>query len=471
MKVFLFLLASCAIAQTVDREMNAKIRAEGMNHSQAAQVFEKLAIEIGPRLTASPAFDRALAFVRDRMSAYGLDNVHPEPFQFARGWSLEHLTVEMTEPRYTPLIAYADAWSPAVSVEAAPIYLGGKSPEQIEGMRASLKGAIVLAQPMPTAFLHEDRVQPTAPGITPPQVLSAHPMLRANPQAQRITQIVRDAGPAAIVRTSVLADGTLMAGGRDGATIPTIDLSAEHYNTIARMIEHGLPVKLHIDLRTRFYPTDGNAYSVIGEIPGGDRKDEIVMLGAHVDSWHAAQGATDNADGVATMLEAMRILKAAGARPRRTIRLATWGGEEQGLLGSKAWVAAHLAGDAHREERDKFSVYFNIDNGTGPIYGFALENNESARAIFDAWLEPFKDLGARKNVNLRLNSTDHESFNAAGVPGFNPFQNYQDYDVRTHHTNMDTADHVSLEDLKQAAIVMASFAWHAAMLDQRFPRN
>jgi carboxypeptidase Q len=182
-------------------------------------------------------------------------------------------------------------------------------------------------------------------------------------------------------------------------------------------------------------------------------------------------GANDNADGTTTMMEAKRILKAIGARPRRTIRLALWGGEEQGLLGSKEWVNRHLAGDANKDARENLSVYINIDNGTNKIYGFAMENNEGAKPLFDKWLDEMKDLGTRKNVNLHLTSTDHLSFLAVGVPGFNPFQDYENYDVRTHHTNMDLSDHVNPEDLKQSAIVMATFAWNAAMLDERLPRK
>jgi Zn-dependent M28 family amino/carboxypeptidase len=171
------------------------------------------------------------------------------------------------------------------------------------------------------------------------------------------------------------------------------------------------------------------------------------------------------------MMEALRILKAIGAKPRRTIRLAIWGGEEQGLLGSKEWVHQHLEGDANKEARDNFSLYINMDNGTNKVYGFGMENNEGARVLFDKWLEGLKDLGMRKNTNTHITSTDHLSFLAAGVPGFNPFQDYENYDVRTHHTNMDLVDHVNPEDLKQAAIVMATFAWNAAELDERMPRK
>ena len=469
--------ALAAGQNSVDRDMNAKIRAEGLNHSQVVPVFETLTVDIGPRLTNSPAFRRAVDYARDRMTAYGLDNVHLEPWKFGRGWTLEQLTVEMAEPRYAPLIGYAEAWSPPTPGEivAAPVFLGGKTPEEVEAIRASLKGAIVMTQPIQTASVTQDRQQPTANGVAAPEILSPPPLFRAaNQAAQRITTLVREAGAGVMLRPNVLTDGTVYVTGRDAGPsgVPSIVLSSEHYNMIARMIDHHLPVKLRINVQSKFYDDDPNAYNIIGEIPGNDPalRNQVVMLGAHIDSWHTAVGATDNADGATTMLEAMRILKATGARPRRTIRVAIWGGEEQGLLGSKAWVAQHLAGDANREARENFSVYFNIDNGTGPIYGFALENNEAVRPIFDAWLDQFGDLGARKNVNLRLIDTDHMSFLAVGVPAFNPFQSYQEYDVRTHHTNMDMVEHVNTDDIRQAAIIMASFAYHAAMRDEKLPR-
>jgi len=194
-----------------------------------------------------------------------------------------------------------------------------------------------------------------------------------------------------------------------------------------------------------------------------------VMLGAHLDSWHTGTGATDNADGSAVAIEAFRILKAIGAQPKRTVRLAIWGGEEEGLLGSKAYVRDHLDGDAHKADRAKISVYFNIDPGKGPIYGWYMENNDDAKAIFDAWLAPFKDLGAVKNVRPGIGNTDHLSFIAAGVPGFNVVQDYVDYDVRLHHTNADTFERVTEQELKQNAVVLASFVYHAAMRASMIP--
>jgi Zn-dependent M28 family amino/carboxypeptidase len=232
-------------------------------------------------------------------------------------------------------------------------------------------------------------------------------------------------------------------------------------------------VKLRVNVETKFYDQDqGNAYNVLAELPGSDPavRDEVVMIGAHLDSWHTGTGATDNADGSTTVIEAMRILKASGLRPRRTIRVALWGGEEQGLLGSRAWVSEHLAGEKNRAVRDKMDVYFNIDNGTGPIYGWFAQNDRSAKQIFDTWLEPLKEMGARRNVLEAVGSTDHLSFIAAGVPGFNPIQDYVDYDVRTHHTNMDTADRVNVADIREAALMMAVFAYDAAMAAQKMPR-
>jgi carboxypeptidase Q len=239
-----------------------------------------------------------------------------------------------------------------------------------------------------------------------------------------------------------------------------------------RMVSAGLPVEVRVNLKTRYLDTDRNGYNVVAEIPGRHPalKDEVVMIGAHLDSWHSAPGATDNADGAAVVLEAMRILSAIGARPHRTIRVALWGGEEQGLLGSREYVRRHLAGDANAAARERFSAYFNMDPGTGPIYGWFMQGQDNARAIMDAWLAPLTKIGARRNVPESIGNTDHLSFIAVGVPAFNPIQDYVDYDVRTHHTNVDTFERVREADLKQAAIVMATFAYHAAMRAEKMPR-
>jgi len=469
-----------------DVQTLAKIREEGLKHSQVAPVFEALTVDIGPRLTASPAHKRAAEFMRDRLTAYGLSNVHLEPWTFGRGWTLEKLTVEMVEPRYLPLIGYADGWSASTPGEivAAPVMAAGKTPEEIGAMRDALKGAIVMTQPIMTAFVRKDRPQPTDPNYVPNSAAYATSVGQRPPRAgqeapqqraQRAAQAFRDAGAGVLLKPSAGEHGTVFVTGRDGGpgAVPTVTLSAEHYNMIVRMLDRHVPVKLRVNVQTKFFDQDaGRAYNVVAELPGADPalRDEIVMLGGHLDSWHTGVGATDNADGATTMVEAMRILKAIGARPRRTIRIGLWGGEEQGLLGSKAWVAQHLAGDANRAAREKFDVYFNIDNGTGKIYGFYLQDNRAVQPLFDAWLAPLKDLGARKNTMEPIGSTDHLSFIDAGVPGFNPIQDYADYDIRTHHTNMDTNERLQESDIQQAAIVMATFAYQCAMADQKIPR-
>jgi hypothetical protein len=460
----------------------AKIRSEGLERSQVPPVFEYLTIDIGPRLTASPAQKRAAEWVRDRLSSYGLENSHLEPWAFGRGWTFEKLTLEMIEPRYLPLIGYADGWSAATSGDlvATPVFVGGKSPEGLTTLAAQLKGAIVMPEPIVTSFVRHDRPDPSSPDYQADVAATTRAASRRPPPWDYTetpqTRALRAAGAAVILRPSVGEHGTVGGGGRDGGpgAVPSVTMSAEHYNMIARMLEKKIPVKLRVNVQSTFHNADGgNAYNVIAELPGADPalKDEVVMIGAHLDSFHTAVGATDNADGATTVIEAMRILKAVGARPRRTIRVALWSGEEQGLLGSKAWVAQHLAGDANRAARDKFDVYLNIDNGTGPIYGWYLQNNEEVHGLFDGWLDPLKSLGVRRNTIEPIGASDHLSFIDVGVPAFNPIQDYVNYDVRTRHTNMDTVERVDEKDIQQAAVVMAMFAYHAAMLDRKIPNN
>jgi Zn-dependent M28 family amino/carboxypeptidase len=285
---------------------------------------------------------------------------------------------------------------------------------------------------------------------------------------------MRAASPAVLLKPSRGMHGTVFVqAGRDNPddTLPKVVLAGEHYNMIARLLQRNIPVKIRVNVQARFLDTDLNSYNVLAEIPGTDPKlrDEIVMLGAHLDSWHVGVGATDNADGVAAAMEAFRILKVAGLQPRRTLRLALWGGEEQGLRGSAAYVRQHLAGDANAAVRDKLAVYFNIDPGKGPIYGWYLENNPNVRPIFDAWLAPFKDLGAIRNVPQGIGNTDHLSFTRQEMLGFNPVQDYVDYDVREHHTNADTPERIKEQDLKQNAIILAAFLHHAAARPGRLP--
>ena len=441
-------------------------------------LFDHLVIAIGPRLTGSPQHKAAAHWSREKLAAFGLQNARLEPFQFGRGWVLEGLTVEMVEPWFMPLIGYAEGWSASTNGEivGAPVFVGGKSAADVTAMKGSLSGAIVLSQPMVTAFVREDRPQPTASDA--PVRIGAPPMPRPGSQnrqdARQVNEIVRAAKPGVVIRGSAGEHGTVFVLGRDQRenALPSVVLAAEHYNMIARMVERGLPLKMRVNVRSRYVTEDTNSYNVLAEITGTDPvlKDEVVLLGAHLDSWHSAPGATDNADGSAAAMEAMRILQATGLRPRRTIRVALWGGEEQGLLGSRAHVRMHYAGEANTAAREKLALYLNLDPGMGPIYGWYMENSAPAKALFDRWLEPLKDLGVRRNIDAGIGSTDHVSFREAGIPGFNPVQDYVYYDVRTHHTNADTYERIREEDLKQNAAVLAWFIYNASITDERLPR-
>ncbi len=487
----LLVLSAVPVArqQSIDTTTLERITREAMDRSQVHRTFTHFVDTIGPRLTASPAYKAAADWSREQLTHWGMTGARLEAWEFGRGWQVEQFTLEMVEPRYMPLIAYPEGWSASMSGEitATPLYAGGVSGQDLEAMRDKLKGAIVLAQPAQTSFVREDRGQPTDPGYVAPPPAQRGPSTaltagqtqggRGRGQGRGGTpaqQVLREAGPAVVLRTSRGEHGTMFVLGRDqGANaVPSVIVAGEHYNMLVRMVTAGLPVKVRVNLKTRYLEADRNGYNVVAEIPGqhATLKDEVVMIGAHLDSWHSAPGATDNADGAAVVLEAMRILSAIGVKPHRTIRVALWGGEEQGLLGSREYVRRHLAGDGNAAARERFSVYFNMDPGTGPIYGWFLQGQDNARSIMDGWLALLTNIGARKNVPDRIGNTDHLSFTDIGLPAFNPIQDYVDYDVRTHHTNVDTYERVREADLKQAAIVMATFAYHAATRIERFPR-
>ena len=470
------LVSSLISQEPVDAAMNARIRDEGLNRSQVLKTFEHFTEVIGPRLTGSPAAKAADDYAVAMLKQWGIQNAHLEPWQFGRGWQLEKSTIELTEPRYAPLIGYPEAWSASTPGEivGTPVFIGNKTLAELQAMKGQLKGAIVLSQPRQDSFERVNRPQSTL-SDTPVAIGQPRPQAGSAPfvTPAAVNKAIFETGAAVILRPNRGEHGTLFVLGRDNgdAAMPSMILSAEHYNMLVRMLELGLKPRVRVNIQTRFLTDDKNGYNVIAEIPGTDLKDEIVMIGAHLDSWHAGTGAADNADGASVALEAMRILNAIGVKSRRTIRLAVWNGEEEGLLGSQAYVNKYLAGDANKAAREKFDVYFNQDPGTGPIYGWYLENNAAVKPIFDVWLEPFKDLGARKNILQPIGATDHVSFNRVGVPGFNAVQDYDLYDTRIHHTNMDTFERVSEQDLKECAVVLASFAYHAAMRTEMLPKT
>jgi carboxypeptidase Q len=463
------LCASLAAQDRVDFTVIEKLRAEGMERSRILETFDYLTTTIGPRLTNSPAHRRAIAWTQEQMKAMGLSEVHAEPFQFGRGWTLNKVSIEMVEPRYMPLIGYPRGWSPSTPgrIVATPVWMPGLEADAMKAQAGKLKGAILFTSPVQQYAIRADRPAasgdlkaPTPAPVRPPAL-----------NAERLAPLKAE-GVAVTIEPNIGEHGTVFVTGRDmGANaLPSIVLASEHYNLVAKMLQQKMPVKLAVEIQATFNEDDRNTHNVIAEIAGGDLKDEIVMVGAHLDSWHTATGATDNADGSATVLEAMRILKALNIRPRRTIRAALWAGEEQGLLGSKAYVEQHLAGDKNKGARDKFSVYFNLDNGFPPISGFYMEGNEPARAIMTEWLKPVAGIGAIMPSPGHIGATDHLSFLEVGVPGFQAVQDYVTYDVRTHHTNMDTAERIEPNALKQAATVMAVVLYQAAMREGTFPK-
>ena len=483
MRKVLVLLSAAALssapltAQTPDDVLH-RIREEGMQRSQAMETFQTLTDVFGGRLTGSLAFHEAVDWTSARLEGWGVET-RIEPFDFGRGWSLEKLTLEMEAPYYDPLTGHPEAWSPSTEgvLEGVPVYVGDRTADEIRRAAGRLRGAIVLPYPPQPGFITEDRPQPTE--HDGPVRIGAPPFIRPDGPVpgREVPDLMDEVGAGVYFRPDQGAHGTLFVLGRsrdtpdDGAA--SVVLSGEDYNRLVRLLQVGVEPRLRVEVRTRYHEDDTHGYNILAEIPGTDPRlaDEVVMAGAHLDSWHSSTGATDNADGVAAVTEALRILKAVDARPRRTVRIALWGGEEQGLLGSRAWVAANLEGEENREVREKLSIYLNQDIGGGPVYGLYLQGNDAAAATLDRWIAELRDVGARGNVRESIGSSDHVPFDRAGVPSFSTVQDYTDYDVRTHHTNADSYERVREEDLKQSAVVLAALLYRAAMADERLPRK
>jgi len=516
----LALAAGAATAQSVEPvglDMVARIRQEAFQNSQVMQTLREITEDVGPRLTASPSADKANAWAREKLAGWGMANVHDEPFDFGRGWEFSHSRVEMLAPRAAPLFALPKAWTPGTNgpVEGEAVAATFRSKADFEKYRGKLRGKIV--------FLSDAREY--KPGTEPDwrrhdeaSLNKLHeyevPADRAADAGERLkrfrermefvpalNQFLVDEGVLAAVSISSRDNGIIgVSGGGsrkagESAGVPELAMMAEHYNQIMRELKDGETVRLRIDVDSRFTTeADRPGYNTIAEIPGtGPKANEVVMLGAHMDSWHAGTGASDNGAGVAVMMEAMRILKAVGARPNRTIRIALWSGEEQGLIGSGDYVAKHFAdypppsdpeeaklpaffrenrGALQRKpEYERLSAYFNLDNGSGRIRGVYAQQNMAAMPIFESWLKPFNDVGATDVVSGNTGSTDHISFDRVGLPGFQFVQDGLDYFSNVHHTNLDTYDHSPAEDLKQAAAVVAAVVYQAAMRPQRFPRK
>lgn len=499
----LFLLPSVLWAQ--DPAVIQKIRQEGLQNSQVMNIAFHLTEESGPRLTASPGFNRAAQYSIEQMKKWGLTNVQLDPWgDFGKGWELKKSYLAMTAPWYKPIPAFPKTWTAGTSgLKNAPVLLitAKDSADLVSEYTGKLAGKILILDNPPdyipngrpdfTRFTDEelDSMQNIKP--TPPDTAAFNRRIRrfrsqfmqARRMAATLGHMAKEEGAVAILSSSIRNhDGTIFvqqAGPykvSDPENFPDIAVGLEDYNMIIRLLRNQTPVQLDVDVATKFYSEDTKGYNVLGEIAGTDKKlkDEVVMLGAHLDSWHGSTGATDNAAGSAVMMEAVRILKTLNIAPKRTIRIALWSGEEQGIFGSREYVKKTFADRSDMKVKpayDKFDVYFNLDNGTGRIRGIYLQENEAARDILTKWLSPFADLQAKTITISNTGGTDHLSFDAVGLPGFQFIQDPMEYDTRTHHSNMDSYDHLVADDLKQAATIVAAMVYQAAMSDQKVPRK
>jgi Zn-dependent M28 family amino/carboxypeptidase len=506
----LILGTQIAFAQEkVDLNLISKIRDEGLNRSQIMQTMSVLTDEIGPRLTGAPGLKTAGIWTKKQLSDWGLQNAQIEGFEpFGRGWTLERASLRMIAPNSIDVVAIPKAWTAGTDgvKRGKAVYAKLEAEEDLTKWKGKLNGTIVLrdlpnfTKPHTTpdahryseAELHEmthieiDNGAPRAAALDPAA------REKRNEFNKKLQAFLREEGIVAMLNVSRGDDGTIFVQGGgsykkdEPMGLPTLVVSTESYNRIYRLIEKKKTVEMEVDVQVAVTPEDPEAsINVFADIPGTDKKDEFVMLGGHLDSWHGGTGATDNAAGVAVAMEAVRILKAIGFKPRRTIRVALWGGEEQGLIGSRAFVNKYVASRGENKEGDrratgplqfkpmhaKISTYFNLDNGTGRIRGVYAEGNTAIKPIFDAWLAPFHDLGAKTTTLRKTGSTDHVSFDAVGVPGFQFIQDKVDYFARTHHSNMDVYDKIQKADMVQAATIMASFIAHAANRDELLPRK
>jgi carboxypeptidase Q len=481
--------------EPVDLQAIYKIKEEGLQRSKVMEITSYLTDVYGPRLTGSPSIRTAGEWAVKEMQGWGLANAKLEPWgPFGRGWANDRFVGYMIAPSAAPLIGYPKAWTPGtngpVKAEAVLAVLGND--RDLDTYRGKLNGKFVLTMPARPVMPH---VEPEAHRYTDAELADlarqpiAAPRIRGAPGfgrgfvdpgfAARRTAFLVNEGVAATLEGSG-DDGTVFVQGggsrnaQDPPTVPQVVLALEHYNRIVRILEKNIPVTLELEVRNTFYDADLNAFNVVAEIPGTDKADELVMVGAHFDSWHGATGATDNAAGSAVMMETMRILKATGVRLRRTVRIALWTGEEEGLLGSRAYVDEHFANRLTMETRPahaKLTGYFNVDNGTGAIRGVYLQGNEAIAPIFKAWMAPFENLRMTTLAIRGTGGTDHLSFDGVGLPGFQFIQDPIDYDARTHHSNMDVYDRIQAADMMQNAVIVAAFIYQAANRDGLLPRK
>lgn len=497
-------LSFTAFAQEpVNSAIVQKIRTEGLDKSKAMDIAYHITDVAGPRLSNSPGLKRAQDWAVKYFKDMGLKNVHLEAWgEFGKGWQVDKYYAATTLPFYRPIIASPKAWTPGTNgpIKAEVILIKADTITDLDKYKGKLAGKIVmiespLVQPLKNSYTPDvirftDSVLNKMAAATP-QTVGGRPGNFNNQRAM----LLRTLRMRAVIDSMLLVEkiglklsyargsyGTFFTS--NGASYkmdakpvsPELEVSSEDYLHILRLLRGGQKVELEADIKTTFYDKDPKGYNVIAEIPGTDPKlkDEIVMLGGHFDSWHAGTGATDNAAGSTVMIEAMRILKAIDFKPKRTIRIALWSSEEQGLFGSRGYVKEHFADPADmkpKPEHGKLSAYYNLDNGTGAIRGVYLQGNAAVKDIFQAWINPFADLGAKTITINNTGGTDHQAYDAVGLPGFQFIQDPMDYNTRTHHTNQDTFDRLVEDDLKKSATIVASFVYHTSERAEKLPRK
>jgi carboxypeptidase Q len=495
----LALLVAAPAAQMperVDYDAIHRIKEEGFQRSQVMALASYLTDVHGPRLTGSPNAKAAADYTVTRLNEWGLANVRLEWFPFGQGWSNQRTVAHAVSPQAFPIIAYSKAWTPGLGgpVTAEAVVAVIETERDFEGFRGRLRGKFVLTQAVPEVtalfappgrrFTDEDLAnlakhpEPGPAGPPPPAVRFA----QAPEFARKRMAFFLEEGVAALIDPGRGRgdSGSVMVGSggsrnpSDPPVAPQVVFATEHYGRIARLLEKDIPVRLELDIRNSFHTEQTESFNILAEIPGTDKADEIVMLGAHFDSWHAGTGATDNAAGSAAMLEAIRILRATGLKMRRTVRLALWTGEEQGLLGARAYVKEHFA-DRETMQLEpghgQLSAYFNIDNGGGALRGVYLQGNHAVAPVFRAWMEPFRDLGMTTLAIRNTGGTDHLAFDAVGLPGFQFIQDPIEYSSRSHHSNMDLYERLQPADMMKNAVIAASFVYHTANRDEKLPRK
>lgn len=501
-----------AAQEKVDAATIARIRSEAMDRSQVMDIMSWLTDVYGPRLTWSPNLTKAGNWAATTMKGWGLANVHLEPWSTPAGlgWANERFTFVSTGPNPFTINAAPRAWSAGTKgkLTGGVVLIQPDTTMTLDTFKSTyggkLKGKFVMFTPpspnastrfTPDGQRNSDSVlarmaaPPAAPAGAPGagRPAGAFPgggARRFNAMADTAAlRFMEKEGVGAILMLARGGDGTLFtdngASRAKGAPqVPMVHVALEPYGRIWRMASKNQPVTLELDMQNKFFPADSTSFNVIAEIPGTDPalKDEVVMIGGHFDSWHSGTGATDNAAGSAVMMEAMRILKTLGVQPRRTIRIGLWTGEEQGLMGSRAYVRQHYGfadsvGFHPTAEQAKFAAYFNVDNGSGKIRGVYQQQNADVAPIFTAWMTPFNTDGMKTLTIGNTGGTDHQSFDAVGLPGFQFIQDGLDYNTRTHHSNMDTYEKIQPDDMKWNSAVLAAFAWQAAQRDEKLPRK